>query len=586
MRKQHRNWSSLIPAAAAGVALYWGIFGIAQTGSAPIATLFPQGPMLYVEAKDFAGLLAMWDASAEKKAWLESANYEAFERSHLALRLEGAQKEFAAAAGVPASYALVNSVAGGNTAIAMYKINELEFLYITRLPQARAIESALWKSRGTYQTRTAGGVTYYMKVDKASQRVAAFAYAGDLLILASKEELIAGALELRANASSRATMVSEVWFRGATQAAAPATDVRMVYNLEKLSRAFGFRTHWIQGNARELGEFSSGVTDLEIARGEFRERRVMLRAAALGDRTASEAAAGQLAALVPDDAGLHRVWAEPSAEEAAEAIEEKLFGAGVHAAQRVTRAPGAPSEPPPSEESPESERLAPEPNAGPNLETRIDEPALTDDRGAMAFRALRQALDGKHLEAMLEVGAARPAANQVFLRTEYAIVLQARETWDARAIEAALSSAGDGLWTTGGFGAAWRTGAGGVRELDGLSRLALAVDGRRLIVGTSAEQVTAVLARRDRAAAQGAVYAAEWRHARELPRYEQLMNLIDFPQIRPPAEGEQPGARPPLFFSENLASLGRILARVQSASIAVHDNGAQVRETVVYRLGQ
>jgi hypothetical protein len=119
-----------------------------------------------------------------------------------------------------------------------------------------------------------------------------------------------------------------------------------------------------------------------------------------------------------------------------------------------------------------------------------------------------------------------------------------------------------------------------VRELDGLVKLAVAVDGRRLILGTSAERVAAVLSRRTRAALAGMVYSAEWRHARELPGFERMMTLIDFPQVRTPVRGE----REPLFFSENLASLARALVRIDSASIAVHDDGAKVRETVVYRL--
>ena len=54
-----------------------------------------------------------------------------------------------------------------------------------------------------------------------------------------------------------------------------------------------------------------------------------------------------------------------------------------------------------------------------------------------------------------------------------------------------------------------------------------------------------------------------------------------FGQDTAPAPGE---AREPAFFSGTLASLGRVLARTQSASIVAHDNGAQVTETVVYRM--
>src|SRR5580704_10659720 len=89
-------------------AAYWAL---AQPAPPPIASLFPAGALLYLEAKDFGSLLADWNGSAEKTAWLGSSNYEAFSRSHLFLRLGQAQSEFAAAAGVPPDYALLTSVA-------------------------------------------------------------------------------------------------------------------------------------------------------------------------------------------------------------------------------------------------------------------------------------------------------------------------------------------------------------------------------------------------------------------------------------------------------------------------------------------
>ena len=70
------------------------------------------------------------------------------------------------------------------------------------------------------------------------------------------------------------------------------------------------------------------------------------------------------------------------------------------------------------------------------------------------------------------------------------------------------------------------------------------------------------------------------------------MRLIDFPQIRtqPPqpdvqasADGDA-AAREPMFYSENMASLGRALQRLQSATVTVHDAGTMLRESVVYRV--
>ena len=55
-----------------------------------------------------------------------------------------------------------------------------------------------------------------------------------------------------------------------------------------------------------------------------------------------------------------------------------------------------------------------------------------------------------------------------------------------------------------------------------------------------------------------------------------MTTLIDFPQQGPAGE--------PPYFSSNLASLGRTLKRVDTASIVVHDAGAMLRESLVYKL--
>jgi hypothetical protein len=54
-----------------------------------------------------------------------------------------------------------------------------------------------------------------------------------------------------------------------------------------------------------------------------------------------------------------------------------------------------------------------------------------------------------------------------------------------------------------------------------------------------------------------------------------MTKLIDSPQ--------QTGDEPP-FFSGNLASLGRALKRIDTATIVVHDAGTMLRESVVYKL--
>jgi hypothetical protein len=553
----------LLPVAAAAAAMmFWAM---AQPAPQTMSSLFPAGALLYLEAKDFGALLADWNGSGEKRDWLASPNYEGFSRSELFLKLGDAQTQFATAAGVPPDYALLTSVAGANSGVAMYDIGKLEFLYVAHIPSARAMNTSLWKLRGAYQTRHAGNADYFVKEDRASHRVVAFAYTGDTLLLATKEELIACSLRLMAR-EALPSVASEQWFTDSVQAASgPLTnsqsDLRLIYNMSSLARTYQFRSHWIQSNVSELRQFASGLADLELVRGEIRERRVLLRAMPADATESAESATGQLLAAVPDDAGLYRAWLHPAPGQAARWIEEKLFSAATTSAPLSKHAP----------------TFVETPDAGSevDLESRIDERPVTEDRDSL--KALREHLAAARIDAMLDVSSTGIDADRVYVRPHSVMMLLAATAWDADAIRNALGSAAEGVWSNSAA-ATWRTGTGGVRELEGLGKLAMASDGKWLVVGDSAELVNAVFARRDRTAVAGAAYAAGWRHARELPNFERMTILIDFPQLPAGGSGE------PAYFSANLASLGRTLKRVDTASIVVHDVGTMLRESVVYKL--
>jgi hypothetical protein len=524
-------------AAVLAAMIFWAL---AQPAPRPMPSVFPAGALLYLEAKDFGSILADWNGSAEKRDWLASANYDSFSVSQLYLKLADAQTQFAAAAGVPPNYALLTSVAGLNSGVAMYDIGKLEFLYVTHMPSTRALNTSLWKTRGSYQTRHAGNADYFMKEDKASHRVAAFAYAGDTLLLATKEDLIAGALRLMAG-ESVPSVASETWFANSTQAAAPGpADLRLVYNMASLARTYAFRSHWVQGNVPDLRQFSSGLADLERVRGEIRERRVLLRAAP-EPASENESPTGQLLAAVPDDAGLYRVWLHPSGQQAEQWIEEKVFPAGTASAPRSKSAPVV------VETADAGSEI--------DLETRIDDRTITENSDP--FKALRDRLIATKIDAMLEVSSTKVDADQVFILPHSAIALLANSAWNAGNIRAALSAAAAGVW-----------GNATAREV------VMASEGKWLVVGDSADIVNAVFSRRNRAAVAGAAYAAGWRHARELPNFERMTKLIDFPQA----------SEEPQFFSGNLASLGRTLKRIDTAAIVVHDAGTMLRESVTYKL--
>src|SRR5215470_9407402 len=227
--RQHRK--SLVLAALAlclsGI-ISWSLFRPQAAPTHALDQITPEGAMLYIEAKDFSALLKEWNRSSERAQWLKSDDYRVFSNSRLFLRLGQAQDQFAAAAGLPPNMQFLVESAGRESAVALYDIGNLEFLYISRLSSGNFLQSKLWQSRSKFQPRTAAGRQFYARKDEESGRVVAFAVADDYLVLGTREDLVAGALELMSSGKGR-NLHQEGWYAQALAAGSKAPgDLRMV----------------------------------------------------------------------------------------------------------------------------------------------------------------------------------------------------------------------------------------------------------------------------------------------------------------------------------------------------------------------
>src|SRR5271166_4599232 len=136
-------------------ALGWAGFRTASPSQVSLSKFVPAGPLLYLEAQDFSSLLSDWNTSPQKKQWVHSDSYEVFSRSRLFLRLKGAGDQFSTAAGLPPDMDFLSQVAGEHSALALYDIGNLQFLYITYLPSARSMQTTLWQTRSKFEPRNA-----------------------------------------------------------------------------------------------------------------------------------------------------------------------------------------------------------------------------------------------------------------------------------------------------------------------------------------------------------------------------------------------------------------------------------------------
>jgi len=545
--------------------LGWAAYETAAPLGPELSHFIPPGALLYLEAKDFSSLLSDWHKSSEKEKWLKSRNYDVFEKSRLLLRLKDTGEEFSSAAGVPANANLLGQVAGKQAALALYDIGKLQFLYITRLSSTDATQSLLWQSRSKFETRSVGNVSFFYRSDPDSGREVAFAITGDYLLLSTREDLMAGALQLISGAKTNSMEKESWWERPVREAGAPG-DLRMVVDLEKIVPSPYFRSYWVQRNIGDMKQYSTAVSDLTRSGGEFREERVLLKKDPAAQNSSAEKgsfAVAELLRLVPADTGYYEARANPNPKDSLDLLTVKILAPHL--------GPAA------------VEKLAPRVQLGngeigsnSDFETRIDE-APSQNRVSRDNRtALENAFSLHEVLARLQIQGTERDEREFFVRIHSAVAFESETNWDEQEIHSALAEFVRPGFTTGQLGVEWKT-ASGYSTLNGLWPLSVAVRGKYLIISDNAALLNRVLANLNRKVAEPAVFAAGFDHQAERKSFLTLTGLLDAGR-RSAGPGESPE-----FFSENIASLSFVLEDVISEKIVIRDAADRQRQTVTYR---
>jgi hypothetical protein len=559
----------LLLVCVASIGASWAAFQALAPEAPPLSRYVPAGSLLYLEAKDFSSLLGDWKASPQRASWVNSKNYEVYSRSRLFLRLQGASEQFAAAAGLPPDMNFVTQVAGNQSALALYDIGKLQFLYITMLPSAGSMQSALWQTRAKFETRSAGGVTFYVRRDPESEREVAFAASGDYLVLATREDLLAGALQLMAGGKGR-TIEAEQWWSQSVAAAGSAGDLRTVLNLEKIVPSPYFRSYWIQRNITDMKQYSAAVSDLFRSGKEYREERVLLKKAAAASNASTDDAAvavADLVRLVPADTGTYEVRSIPSAADCLDVLETKILAP--HRGPVVAL-----------QTAPDVQLSSGETGSSSDLETRIDQAPLRTSASSDAATSLKDLFQKAQVRAILQVQATERDKDGVFVHIHSGVAFVSGNDWQETAVRSALVDFLRPSLTTSNLGLQWQSKSG-FQELDGLWNFAITVRGKYLLVSDDSSLLKGMFTNMNQKPSQKpAILLAGFRHARERENFVRLTGLLDRPGGSPAGAG--PSESYPQFFSDNLASFSAALAGVSSQTIVIRDASDKVLQTVTY----
>ena len=546
----------------------------AQTpGSNSLAAFAPQGALLAIESPDFSALLKSWSSSEEEKHWLKSDNYEGFSRSRLFSRLGEAQDQFAATAGLSPDTDFLQQVAGDQSLFAWYDIGDLEFLYVTHMPGGAASKTPLLELRDKFEERKVGDTTFYVRTEGDPARTVAFAVRGDYLLLATRADLLASALQLMQK-PAEATLVHEHWYAEAAAAADEKPgDLRMTLNLTKIVPTPYFRSYWIQQNITDMKQYSTALSDLYRAPGNFREERVLI-AANPGKEVASADLAPVLGYL-PEHGGVYRAQAQPTIAAVLDQFEDKLLSRTISDYRDTHIAPVADLS---------------TPNAGDasndisNLDERIDETSVPVQLRSASLSQLHDLLVSAHPEAMLIYSATDSQLSEsVFAPIHTAVVLASSAGWNQTTWQESLSAALAPRLTVGKTGMTWqehhRDNISWV-TLAGMHGLAMTVQGNVCVVASDEATLLRFLDASQHAAKEPKVATtiAGFDHRSEREGFARLTGLLDG------AGGSSQSGGTPAFFSKNLGSLSHTFQDLDAETFtqSAAASGA-THQTVVYQ---
>ena len=569
------------------------------TAPAPpsLAAYAPPGSLLAIESSDFAALLHSWNNSGEQQRWLAGYDYAAFSRSRLFGRLSDAQSGFATAAGLTPDNQFLEQVAGSQSLFAWYDIGNLEFLYITRLSPEQASRMPLLTLRAKFEQRQAGGVPFYIRnsEDVASStpaaedagndhrrpRTVAFAVRGDLLLLATREDLIAGALEQMAHLGGRSLM-TDPWYASSVAAAKEKPgDLRLTLDLAKITRSPYFRTYWVQQNISATRRYTAALSDLFRDSAGFREERFLLSSGE--NQLFVNTDLNPVLHFLPPGV-VYRAVGHPSADDTLAELENKLLLRTAANAANPHQAPSA-------------DLGVPIAGDASDFDDYIDTTKAPTDAGASALVALRSLLDADTPVAMLSISSAvafdtsaasRESSDRsnVFGPIHTGVVLATQTSCDAAAWQHALTAALSARVSVGDAGLRWIEQPHAKVpwfRLDGSYPLTFAAEGNNCVFASDSATMLAMLS-------AGAAFTspqspagsvAGFNHAAQRAPLLRLAALLDR------RGGGDSGAvnennKPP-FFSGNMASLSNTFEDLESETFTeFQDSPTLTRQTVRY----
>lgn len=548
----------LIVTAAALVAAGFAVAQLIEPPPSP-APLFPEGALVYAEARDLKQLLSWWKDSGVRTAWLDTSNHSEFENSRLYQRLDERLSEFGKG---QFAFNLENliEIAGTRSALALYDIGELKAVAVTRVGFAEASASELWASRAKLRQKKFGNQNYYIEPTEGKL---AFAFAKPYLVIASEESLLQDVLKAMKDPqpSGRLTQ-SEKWKQFDTRKPANDALLSLFLDQENLNTNRYFRNYWLPQNVDDLKSIQAAWIDLNLQEGAIVEHRYFVRS---GEETAPPITDVQ-DYLKPFQA-VHRESLKLSASPKSPEIVDNMLN-------YLNRLPaGEPVAGAPPVYSAAVDRLSKAEARSAYLE-KIDEPILTPASDKLLHldqgTKLQALLDAAGPVAQLQLGYPLWDDRALFVQFPRSLAVQCDrfESLDQQAFLDLLLEYFRTLHSTQDQGARWMQRAPGTYVLDSLLPVYVRFQKPWLLISSREQEFQQAAAALPPAAVAPQSSYQEFELEKARWKYARLMKRLD--------TGAYSGDSP-MFFSDSLNSLIQITEPIQRASILRNNSEEIIR---------
>lgn len=263
-----------------------------QQPAVELARFLPPGAVAYAETGDLTGLLAAVLDSGPASALPKSRAWADFTVSKLYNKITDRIDTLEQATGFGLTLENLREAAGGPSAIALYDIGELRFVFLTRLPMAKVAATSLWDLRTSFdERRTDSGQQYYVKEDEIGRVALAFAVSGDLFIVGTDVPQFEQTLALVKG--SGASLAADERFSEAFTGMTAEGNLTVYLDQEAIAATPYFRSYWIFGNTADLAPIRRVGIIAAIEAGGISEHRRLVRegaASSAGDTSALVAA--------------------------------------------------------------------------------------------------------------------------------------------------------------------------------------------------------------------------------------------------------------------------------------------------------